>query len=30
MQKENPIIENDLTNDYDEIEVIQEDMEFDN
>ncbi len=30
MQNENPIIENDLANDFDEIEAIQEDMEFDN
>ena len=30
MQNENPIIENDLANDYEEIKAIQEDMESDN
>ena len=30
MQNENPIIENDLANDQEEIKVIQEDMESDN
>ena len=30
MQNENPIIENNLANDYEEIEAIQEDMELDN
>ena len=30
MQNENPIIENDLANDYEEIEAIQEDMGLDN
>ena len=30
MQDENPIIENDLANDYEEIKAIQEDMVSDN
>ena len=30
MQNENPIIENDLTYDYEEIKAIKEDMESDN
>ena len=30
MQNKNPIIENDLANDYEEIKAIQEDMESDN
>ena len=30
MQNERPIIENDLAQDYEEIEAIQEDMELDN
>ena len=30
MENENPIIENDLANDYEEIKAIQEDMELDN
>ena len=30
MQNKNPIIENDLANDYDEIDANQEEIEFDN